>query len=368
MKNPEKKVWKIFAFSLGITAFVEFIIMLVIEWLELPKYWEIFIDVGLLVVVLVPIILTINYKFIFKQIAENELFSLIMNGMSDIVFLMEVEQNQKFRCILVNHAYLKVTRIAKEQIIGRYIEEILPKEKASFVIGKYKEAVYGKGMIKYEEGVELPIGLITVETTLIPIHDQDGKCTHLLGIAHDISRHKEVEESLRRLSLLDGLTGIANRRHFDEKLQQEIKRSLRHETPLSLLMVDIDHFKRYNDTYGHQAGDDCLIKVARTLNESLKRSGDLVARYGGEEFVVILPYTDEEGAMIVAEKLRSQIDSLKIPHVVNQTVTISIGAATLYPTEETNPQEMIDKADKALYQAKLAGRNRVKAYTFKLQN
>lgn len=172
---------------------------------------------------------------------------------------------------------------------------------------------------------------------------------------------EETNEQLRLLSSMDGLTGLLNRRRFDEILEEDWQRGLRDHTTLSLLMVDIDHFKAYNDTYGHIEGDTCLKKVAQGLASSLQRHVDKVARYGGEEFTVILPGTDDEGAMQVAERMKEAIARLAVEHCGSdtcETVTISIGVSTVLPTGELKPTQLVDAADKALYQAKEAGRNR----------
>lgn len=176
---------------------------------------------------------------------------------------------------------------------------------------------------------------------------------------------KEMNQTLLRLSSLDGLTGIANRRRFEEFLDLEWKRAVREATPLSLIMVDIDFFKTYNDTYGHQAGDKCLKQVANVFSSTLHRPGDLVARYGGEEFVVVLPRTDAKGAVSVAEAMRSKVAALGIIHShskVSPYITISLGVATTIPSRDVSPLDLIATADEALYQAKQEGRNRVKNY------
>lgn len=165
---------------------------------------------------------------------------------------------------------------------------------------------------------------------------------------------------LQRLSTLDGLTGIANRRYFDATLQTEWKSGMRHKTPLTVIMIDIDFFKKYNDGYGHQGGDECLKKVAETLAKTISRPGDFIARYGGEEFVVILPRTDAKGASAIAEQLRANVAARKIAHAyssVSDHVSISLGAASMPPTSTASPEQLIAKADEALYQAKEAGRN-----------
>ena len=172
---------------------------------------------------------------------------------------------------------------------------------------------------------------------------------------------EETNEQLRLLSSLDGLTGLLNRRRFDELLEEEWQRDMRDCSPLSLLMVDIDHFKAYNDSYGHIMGDKCLKAVASGLAGSLQRHIDKVARYGGEEFAVILPGTEEEGAMQVAERMRQYIEDLNVEHNDSETsdsVTVSIGVSTIVPDAKILSSHLVDAADKALYKAKKEGRDK----------
>jgi len=167
---------------------------------------------------------------------------------------------------------------------------------------------------------------------------------------------------LERLSALDTLTGIANRRRFDDVLRQEWKRAAREKACLSLLFCDIDHFKRFNDTYGHQAGDDCLVRVAQAVEDTLNRPADLAARYGGEEFVGLLVDTETEGARLLGERVRARVESLDIEHSssdVADVLTVSVGLASTVPTSGMRPEDLVDLADQALYAAKQEGRNRV---------
>lgn len=191
-------------------------------------------------------------------------------------------------------------------------------------------------------------------------------CLSLYFLMRREMRGREMaEEELKRLCYKDGLTGIANRRHFEEVLEREWRRAARNRKPLSLLMCDIDFFKAYNDTYGHQSGDECLKQVAGALNGMVNRPGDLVSRYGGEEFAVILPETDAEGAAFVAETLRAGIEALKIPNInsgLGRYLTVSLGVASLVPSPDSSSDELIAAADHALYQAKVEGRNRVKIF------
>ena len=170
-----------------------------------------------------------------------------------------------------------------------------------------------------------------------------------------------ANQELKRLSASDGLTGIANRRLFDETMSREWRRARRTSTGISLMMCDVDYFKRFNDTYGHQAGDDCLRQVASTIAKHMERSTDLAARYGGEEFAVIMPDSTIGGALFVAEKIRHGIHGLNIPHAGSPhgRVTLSIGIARSIPDEVDPPEDLINAADKALYQAKEDGRDLV---------
>ncbi|MBM9578434.1 diguanylate cyclase [Leptospira sp. 201903070] len=176
---------------------------------------------------------------------------------------------------------------------------------------------------------------------------------------------QEVNAYLLAIARTDGLTGLFNRRYFDEVLATEWKRCWRTGNSVALLMLDIDHFKLYNDTYGHQAGDQCLKQVSGAIRECARRAGDVAARYGGEEFAVILPETSESNAVIVSRNILEKIEKLRVPHSASKTssiVTVSIGMATLSPSPENSITELIERADKALYLAKEEGRNCLRFY------
>ena len=172
----------------------------------------------------------------------------------------------------------------------------------------------------------------------------------------------ESNRELERLSTLDALTGIANRRRFDYVLSEEWRRAARSKAPLALVMLDIDHFKPYNDAHGHVAGDKVLTRVGEVMESAPRRAGDLVARYGGEEFAVILAETGPDGAIQIAETVREQVQALAIAHghsEVDENLTISAGVASAVPKPGQHPTELIQRADEALYRAKQRGRNRV---------
>ena len=202
--------------------------------------------------------------------------------------------------------------------------------------------------------------------------DIDGGPRHCLIQIQDVSSAVGREKLLRDQTLVlrsqtfaDGLTGIANRRHFDVAMEKEVRRAKRNAGALALLMIDIDHFKAYNDHYGHQQGDDCLIQVAAALTALLQRPTDLLARYGGEEFAVILPETDDAGALQMAEAMRAGISALAMPHLqaggAERHITVSIGIASQDPAAPVEVAALIGAADRALYGAKRQGRNRVMA-------
>ncbi|HEY8746208.1 MAG TPA: diguanylate cyclase [Chloroflexota bacterium] len=182
------------------------------------------------------------------------------------------------------------------------------------------------------------------------------------GLQHHVHELQRENAHLHQLAVTDDLTGLANRRAYDVGLQREWRRALRHRTPLSLLFVDIDRFKSYNDTFGHEAGDDCLRKVAAVVGNVVHRPGDLAARYGGEEFLIMAAETSIEEATRLGEVVRARIEGLGIVHVrsdVSTNVTVSIGVATTIPRQHQRPAALLSAADAALYAAKRAGGNRV---------
>lgn len=198
--------------------------------------------------------------------------------------------------------------------------------------------------------------------------DKEGQPTQVFGTATDITKHKHAEVALKefnaelaRLARMDGLTQVANRRSFDEYLSQEWENVGSGRSSLSLILCDIDYFKNFNDTYGHQAGDVCLRRVAKAIEQAVKRSTDLVARYGGEEFAIILPNTNEIGVQQVAKEIQKAIKALNIQHSqseVSDCITLSLGIASICSTENIEQDMLVASADQGLYQAKYDGRDR----------
>ncbi len=187
----------------------------------------------------------------------------------------------------------------------------------------------------------------------------------LIGIVICGIQLNKAYEVIRKQSVIDALTGIANRRYFSDQLLTLINSSKREKYPFSIIMGDIDHFKAYNDTYGHIRGDECLRQVAQAIEKTLKRPGDFCARYGGEEFVIVLPYTTRDGACFIAEEIRKNVSDLQIPHEKStsaEVVTISLGVAEADVIEADSYEKLINQADSAMYSAKEKGRNRVEVF------
>jgi diguanylate cyclase (GGDEF)-like protein/PAS domain S-box-containing protein len=269
-----------------------------------------------------------------------------------------------------------------EEVLGYTPEEMLGRTPADFIPPEDETAraqelatlapdgtlLTGRFRARHKDGRILWLERLTRKTP-------QGSRVAFVTTIRDVTKAKEAEDTLAaansqliRLARFDGLTGIANRRHFDESLANEWRRAQRHDHPISLLMLDADYFKSYNDKNGHQQGDFCLVSIAKTLATFAQRPGDIAARYGGEEFALILPGCAEEAAREIAERVRAAIAALRLPHPGNLenggVVTTSIGAATCHPgsfDSAHTPERLTKLADKMLYEAKRTGRNKVVA-------
>ena len=212
-------------------------------------------------------------------------------------------------------------------------------------------------------------GYVWIRDVVHVVRKDNGEVEALIGFMFDISERKRnearlvhLQKELEELSFKDGLTGVANRRMFDTIMTREWAHAKRTQKPISLIMLDIDYFKQYNDHYGHIQGDDCLKRVAQTLNSEAVRARDFLARFGGEEFALILPETNEDAAFKVAERCRNLILEQDIPHETSETcpkLTASLGVVTMIPGDGDDPIAFIEAADKLLYKAKEEGRNRI---------
>ena len=232
-----------------------------------------------------------------------------------------------------------------------------------------------RGYVRSASPLSMCAALLGLSLVLIRTHYAAGVVGVLVAVASyavrsvfrevgQITEHAQLEDdrsALQTLAVTDALTGVGNRRAFDAALEREVQRSARTGRALGLLMIDIDHFKRLNDTLGHPCGDDCLRRIARTMQDEMRRPSDVLARYGGEEFVVLLPDTDLAGSSVVAEALRSAVERARLPHpdVPLSIVTVSVGAATWTQADGVAAGRLVARADAAVYEAKRGGRNRV---------
>lgn len=260
------------------------------------------------------------------------------------------------------------------RIYGWVAEDVLGKRMEEFVLAEDLPRMMESLERSYMPGTEHETATVRVvcfggstawtESNSRIIRDPvSGEVLEFVLVLRDVTERKLLEEKLAALALTDGLTGLANRRAFDEALEREWKRTLREGTQVSLLLLDIDHFKRFNDLYGHQVGDDCLRAVARAAVGAVRQT-DTVARYGGEEIAIILPRVDAPGAEETAEKVRAAIEALRLTHAENPEgrdwLTVSVGAATALARHGGTmrmPESLLLAADHALYKAKYAGRN-----------
>lgn len=262
---------------------------------------------------------------------------------------------------------------SSEKVLGWLPAEMLGKGPSAFVLPEDLPAIAAaRGQHSVGEEVSAVAhrmmrkdgSLVWVEASARMVPDPGIRGPELVIVIRDITERKLVEKQLSRLAMTDGLTGLANRRAFDAALEKEWLRIRRSNGDLSLVLIDLDHFKSFNDRYGHQVGDDCLRSVAAAIQATLRRPADLAARYGGEEIAVILPDTDAEGAFKVADDIRRAVQDLHISHIGNGDglVTLSAGVATALSrigASAQMPSALLQAADTALYKAKSHGRNRV---------
>ncbi len=267
----------------------------------------------------------------------------------------------------VNNAFTQITGYTLSEVIGknlRIMKSGLQDE--NFYVSMWqtlrKTGTWkGRFMNQRKNGEVYP-----QETTINEIRNSRGEIVQYCGIFRDVTEQMNLEEALRRLSLTDSLTGLANRRSFDETITIEWRRALRTGVSLAIIMSDIDRFKELNDTYGHQTGDECLERIGNVLKRAARRAGNLAARYGGDEFVILLPATSDTEAKKIAQEIRAEVEMIKISAGGSGTaivVTLSMGIAAAVPNRSLSAEGLLSMADLALYRAKQAGRNRIESAT-----
>jgi diguanylate cyclase (GGDEF)-like protein/PAS domain S-box-containing protein len=296
-------------------------------------------------------------------LAETEAhFRLLAEGSSDMV--TRIGQDERLR--YVSPSSVRVVGWRPNQLVGTPAlaginPEDLPGVQA--IVDAIKRGEKEEARLTYRNS-HRQNGEIWLESTMRVTRKDNGQVDGVVAISRDITEHKRLETRLETLAIEDSLTGLANRRRFDERLKEEWARAYRDRSSLALLMIDVDHFKAYNDEYGHPAGDACLRLVAKIIAAETQRAGDLAARYGGEEFAMLLPNTDAVGCAQVGERIRKAIHDAGLVHDSNQAagcVTASVGGATCRPALERTAgvSSLVEAADRALYAAKDAGRNRL---------
>ncbi len=306
---------------------------------------------------------------------SEEMYRSILNASPDDITITDLEG----RIIMVSPASKEMFGYAMdyEGFIGMGLVDFIVPEDLERAQSNIRLMYQGGSQRPNEyRGIRQNQSIFDIEVNSGFIRNASGQPTKMVFIVRDITERKATEQKIQELvqqleiekntaqlnSMTDSLTGLANRRYFDEALRTEFHRLKRSGCTLSLIMLDIDHFKKFNDSYGHLAGDDCLRRIGATLKAIVGRVPDVVARYGGEEFVVILPETEDNGAATLAERIRKAIEMLAIPHAASDTggyVTVSLGVVTVYTTGLASPEQVVALADEALYCAKHGGRNRI---------
>jgi two-component system cell cycle response regulator len=297
-----------------------------------------------------------------SQKEQADRLRLIVESMDEGLMIVDAKGGLQY----ANQACARYLDYAPGQLNGRTLGDLLPPAVTRECLDYFAEWTSAPDTAPPRNVREVMVrprvgALRAMDLTITPMFAGEALFVALL---HDITHHKQSETALQRAALLDSLTKIANRRHFDSFLDKEWQRAIRSSEPLSLIVLDVDHFKLYNDTLGHAAGDACLRKVAAALQLHAPRATDLAARYGGEEFVLLFAETDAEHAAALGEKIRAHIEALRVPNPRSPTsewLTVSIGVATIVPTPLDHIEDFFVAADRMMYAAKSAGRNRVAA-------
>ena len=328
--------------------------------------FQLFMAIAMLVLYILDLVTAESQRLQLSLQSSEARFRLLAEVSRDIIVLTDLSDERQY----VSPAVAELLGWTPEELVGGNYREIVHPDDQHLLGNVLEECRIGMPAkiltyrCKKKDGsylwMEANLRLYRNPETNEPIG--------YVNVVRDISRRKAAEEELQKtfrlvenLASLDGLTGIANRRRLDEVLEQEWRRATRNCCDLTVLLIDVDHFKPYNDIYGHLSGDDCLRQIAKASSLVIHRSSDLVARYGGEEFAVVLPNTPSAGAQQTAERIRGAVEALCIPHEGNSygVVTVSVGCATVTPGGDSSFDSVMQAADAALYQAKHAGRNRI---------
>lgn len=331
---------------------------------------QFFVAVSMLMLYIVEVVISERERLQLDLQSSETLFRLLAEASNDVIVLSDLSGKRRY----VSPAVTIVLGWNPEELTGQNSPQIVHPDDVEAVEQLIKACRDGEPVETLTYRCATKGGsYVWMEASIRLYHDeQTREPVGFVNVIRDVSGRKAAEEELSRafrlvenLAMVDGLTGVANRRRYDEKMDREWRRAMRDGSLLSLLMIDVDHFKSYNDIYGHVLGDRCLRQVAVTAQEVIHRSSDLFARYGGEEFVAVLPNTDREGALLVAEQIRRAVEELRLPHSGNPHgfVTVSVGCATQTLGHNSPSTVLVEAADQALYLAKSNGRNRTEVAT-----
>jgi diguanylate cyclase (GGDEF)-like protein len=281
-----------------------------------------------------------------------------LEAMSDVMLIVNISDSQ-LKNIEILPTRLQSIYDGSANFIDETVNNFLGNNRNQEWLEKVRQALDENRTLYFDYMLSFDDSNVWFTAYIYPISENS-----VIWVGRDINERKQAElqekSQLERLANIDELTQIANRRNFNNYLSQQWHQMKKLQVPIALILLDVDYFKRYNDTYGHQTGDTCLTKIAHAIKQVGQRQNDLVARYGGEEFAVILPNTNSKGALQIVQKIYKQIKKLQIPHSSSDLadiVTVSLGIAITTPQINTSHEELINKADRALYQAKEKGRN-----------
>lgn len=324
---------------------------------------------------IISVISDITERKLFETalIESEEKYRSILNASPDDITITDLTGH----IIMISPAAREMFGYDTEfdSFIGMHLVEFIVPEDVERAKANIQKMSQGQNQKPNEyRGVRQNKSIFDIEVNSGFVYGADGKPSKMVFIIRDITERKLIENQLQILvqqleiekntaqinSITDALTGLANRRYFDEALEKELSRLRLYESTLSLIMLDIDYFKKFNDNYGHLAGDECLRVIASTLKAIIVQPSAVVARYGGEEFIVILPETDERKARVLGEKIRKSVENLAIPHItsdISKYVTVSLGITTVNPSEVSSPEQVLGLVDGSLYLAKKGGRN-----------
>ncbi len=291
---------------------------------------------------------------------SEERYRELFDNANDMVITIDL----KGYITSANKMVEEITGYSAEDVIGQNVSCLLHPDHLKKARKMIECKIKGDAKTVYDLDIIAKDGRVTPSEVSSNLMFQSGQPIGVQAFVRDVTERNIMLNKLREMSFQDGLTGLANRRHFDEDLNNEWKRAERESHPLSLVLIDVDFFKSYNDTYGHQEGDLCLKNISRVIKPYAKRPGDVAARYGGEELALILPCVNHQNAFRIAEKIRIEVQALNITHKRSnvdgcETVSVSAGVATLVPGTDSSQYILVNLADKALYTAKNRGRNQV---------